>query len=350
MGSLISLLLRKSGWARTAAEEAHGHNLNGKVAIVTGATSGIGFETARVLAAAGARVIIACHDVAQGERARERMLPLPPQGGQILVRHLDLASFRSIRGFADAVSAEADGRLDFLVLNAAVMGVPLEHTREGFESHFGVNYLGHRHLAQLLLPRMLHQPSPCRLVVVTCALSKVRSALDLRDLGFRYRKYEWWVAYNQSKQALWLWAKELSARLKGSKVGVFAADPGRTATRLTRNLGPIQAILYALQSVFVKTAQQGAASVVFSCLNERIGASSGAYVRNCRVVRKAGGTKDKREGLWDTSEEMIANAKLDSWQAQGDRVELAFVQTLSRGLAPLLEMVGMHRSKGHRSR
>ncbi|MGH3251760.1 MAG: oxidoreductase, partial [Trebonia sp.] len=201
-------------------------DLTGRTAIVTGASSGIGLETARALTAHGARVVLAVRDEARGRQAAET-LPAP---GPSEVRPLDLASLDSVRAFARDWSQRP---IDLLLNNAGVMIPPLSRTADGFELQFGTNHLGHFALANLLLPHVTGR-------VVTVSSGAHRSGrIDFDDLNWEHRKYRRWRAYGQSKLANLLFTKELQRRLTdaGSNVLSMAAHPGYVATNLQSHSG-----------------------------------------------------------------------------------------------------------------
>lgn len=192
--------------------------MTGKTVIVTGGNSGIGQATARALAVAGARVVLAVRDAAKGEKAAAAM------PGSIEVRALDLASLASVREFAAAWS----GEIHVLINNAGVMAPPLTRTKEGFESQFGTNHLGHFALANLLLPHLTG-----RVVTVSSDMHRI-GRIDFGDLNWERRRYAAWRAYGQSKLANLLFTAELQRRLSaaGSRVTSNAAHPGYAATNL----------------------------------------------------------------------------------------------------------------------
>lgn len=200
-------------------------DLTGKTAIVTGASSGIGLETAKALARAGARVVLAVRDPAKGRRAAGLM----PAPGQAEVRLLDLASLESVRAFARGWS----GPVDLLVNNAGVMIPPLARTADGFELQFGTNHLGHFALTNLLLPDISGR------VVTVSSSAHQFGRIDFDDLNWERRKYRRWAAYGQSKLANLLFTRELQRRLTeaGSKVLSMAAHPGYARTNLQAQSG-----------------------------------------------------------------------------------------------------------------
>jgi len=195
--------------------------LSGQTAIVTGASSGIGLETARALTARGARVILAVRDAAKGDKAAATL----PGPGTHEVRLLDLASLESVRSFA---RDWPDQPIDLLINNAGVMIPPLGRTADGYELQFGTNHLGHFALTNLLLPHVTGR-------VVTVSSNAHRAGrMDFDDLSWERKKYGAWRAYGQSKLANLLFTAELQRRLTeaGSKVLSMAAHPGYAATNL----------------------------------------------------------------------------------------------------------------------
>lgn len=201
-------------------------------AIVTGANTGIGFETARALARKGAHVTLACRNLDKGRAAAERLLAETPDADVALER-LDLADLNDIQAFAGRFAAEQD-RLDLLILNAGVMVPPASKTAQGFELQFGVNHLGHFALTGALL-QLLQRTEGSRVVVVS-STAATQGKIDFDDLQFEKRGYDPWPAYGQSKLANQLFARELQRRLRsaGSTVLVTAAHPGWTVTDLQR--------------------------------------------------------------------------------------------------------------------
>ena len=196
-------------------------DLTGQTAIVTGASSGIGLETAKALIAHGARVILAVRDEAKGRAAAKAM----PGPGSAEVALLDLASLDSVRAFARDWSRQP---VDLLINNAGVMIPPLSRTKDGFELQFGTNHLGHFALTNLLLPNVTGR-------VVTVSSSAHRyGRIDFDDLNWERRRYRAWRAYGQSKLANLLFTAELQRRLAeaGSPVLSMAAHPGYAATNL----------------------------------------------------------------------------------------------------------------------
>ncbi|MET7816977.1 SDR family NAD(P)-dependent oxidoreductase [Micromonospora zamorensis] len=200
---------------------------DGRVAVVTGANTGLGFETARLLAERGASVVLAVRDTGKGKLAAARM------NGDVSVRELDLTSLESVRAAADGLRA-AHPRIDLLINNAGVMYTPKQNTRDGFEMQFGTNHLGHFALTGLLLDLLLPVPGS-RVVTVSSTGHRIRAAIHFDDLQWE-RSYGRAAAYGQSKLANLMFTYELQRRLAahGTTVAV-AAHPGVSNTELTRN-------------------------------------------------------------------------------------------------------------------
>ncbi|MFF7751276.1 oxidoreductase [Streptomyces sp. NPDC007971] len=204
----------------------------GRLAVVTGANSGLGYVTARELARRGARVVLACRSEARGRDAGDKLVAQVP-GARVEVERLDLGDLGSVRAFARRVTYD---RLDLLVNNAGVMAPPYGTTADGFETQFGVNHLGHFALTGLLLPRLLAAPG-ARVVTVSSVLHAL-AGIDPDDLNSEYR-YRRWTAYARSKTANLLFTHELARRLvaHGADVVAAAAHPGYAATNL-QTAGP----------------------------------------------------------------------------------------------------------------
>jgi len=200
---------------------------SGRVAVVTGANTGLGFETARVLAERGASVVLAVRNTEKGKQAAARMT------GDVTVQPLDLTSLESVRAAAADLRA-AHQRIDLLINNAGVMYTPKQTTHDGFEMQFGTNHLGHFALTGLLLDRLLPVPGS-RVVTVSSVGHRIRAAIHFDDLQWE-RSYGRAAAYGQSKLANLMFTYELQRRLAqhGTTVAV-AAHPGMSNTELPRN-------------------------------------------------------------------------------------------------------------------
>ena len=215
---------------------------SGRVALVTGANSGLGLHTSIGLARRGARVLMACRDAGRAGRALVQVQAAAP-GAAVELVSLDLASLASV----EAAAADVAGRtsaLDLLVDNAGVMAPPRTTTADGFELQLGTNHLGHFALTGRLLPLLLAAPSP-RVVVVSSGAHKI-GKIAFEDLQSE-RSYSRWGAYGQSKLANLLFARELDRRSAATPLLVAAAHPGYAATHLQSGQGSF--LLEALMKV-----------------------------------------------------------------------------------------------------
>jgi len=205
----------------------------GRITIITGANTGIGLETAKMLALKGANVVLACRNLEKGKTAIERILAEKPSG-KVTLEALDLSDLESVKTFAEWFAGAHD-RLDLLIENAGVMIPPFSQTKQNFELQFGTNHLGHFALAARLFPLLAKTPAS-RLVVVSSTAQNF-GKIDFDDLNWEKRSYSPFRAYGQSKLANIMFTLELSRRLAeaGSQVRVTAAHPGYTATDLQRH-------------------------------------------------------------------------------------------------------------------
>jgi NAD(P)-dependent dehydrogenase (short-subunit alcohol dehydrogenase family) len=204
----------------------------GRTVLVTGANSGLGLQTAAVLAARGATVLLACRDLQRGRTALDRVRAGSGGSDATLVQ-LDLADLTSVRKAADEVRAITGDRLDVLVNNAGVMATPPRRTVDGFELQIGTNHLGHAALTWLLAPALL----PGARVVTVSSLAHRGGGLDVDDVNFERRPYRPVTAYSASKLANLLFTFELDRRIRaaGRDVLAVAAHPGLTDTELVAN-------------------------------------------------------------------------------------------------------------------
>jgi len=225
----------------------------GRLVVVTGANSGIGYEAARVLAHKGARVILACRSVENGEAAVKQIRSESPTG-KVEFAKLDLGSLASVEAFAKKFNKEYK-KLDLLVCNAGVMMPPGKvTTSDGFELQFGTNHLGHFALAGRVLPAVLAAKGS-RVVLVSSGAHHM-GKIDFEDLNWDRRPFSRFKSYGQSKLANLLFMYELQRRLLKSGSGTIAAaaHPGWTATNLQRHVGAAQLLNY----VFAMSAAKGA--------------------------------------------------------------------------------------------
>ena len=194
-------------------------DMSGKVAVVTGANSGIGYESARALAEKGAQVVMACRNLQKGHQAAETIRAKNPRGS-VAVMELDLADLDSVRGFAAAFKAQ-HGRLDLLINNAGIMMVPYGKTAQGFETHLGVNHLGHFALTGLLFDLLKERPGS-RVVTVSSAYHRLGN-IDFDDLHCEEKAYGRQTAYGQSKLANLLFTYELQRKVDAAGIAMLSA-------------------------------------------------------------------------------------------------------------------------------
>ncbi|HEX6518523.1 MAG TPA: oxidoreductase [Streptosporangiaceae bacterium] len=205
----------------------------GRTVVVTGANSGIGFQTARELAAHGANVVLACRDEAKGRDAAERITAAVPGADVDMVR-LDLSSLASVRDAAERIRSGYP-RLDLLINNAGLMMPPFGRTQDGFELQIGTNHLGHFALTGLLIDRLLAAPGS-RIVTVS-SFAHRQGRIDLDDLNFDRRRYRPGTGYGQSKLANIMFTYELQRRLTEARAKTIALtlQPGAVPTELQRH-------------------------------------------------------------------------------------------------------------------
>src|SRR5712691_10140478 len=280
----------------------------GRLAVVTGANTGLGFETARVLAARGASVVLAVRDVEKGKRAAARIAGSAP-GADVMVQPLDLTSLDSIRAAAGELRARHP-RIDLLINNAGVMLTPRQATRDGFELQFGTNHLGHFALTGLLLQQMLPVPGS-RVVTLSSLAHRIRARINFDDLQSQ-RSYRRVAAYSQSKLANLMFTYELHRRLSGAGATIaVAAHPGLADTELTRHTPAIVAFFYA--RLISQKAAMGALPVLRAATDP--GVLGGQYygpggIFGARgypeLARSSGQSRDTAIGrrLWTVSEEL----------------------------------------------
>ncbi|HWH11268.1 MAG TPA: SDR family NAD(P)-dependent oxidoreductase [Solirubrobacteraceae bacterium] len=272
-----TLIRTPFGFESTAAEVAAGIDLRGRRAIVTGGSSGIGIETARALAGAGAEVTLAVRDTAAGERTAAEITATTGNFA-VLVGRLDLADQTSVGAFVQAWT----GPVDLLINNAGVMALPeLELTEEGWEMQFATNHLGHFSLA-LGLHAALAAAGNARIVSLS-SVGHLRSPVVFEDVNFTSRAYDPRVAYGQSKTANVLFAVEATRRWAGDGITANAVHPGAIATtNLARHMDP--AVLAALRASAVyryKTPEQGAATSVMAATSPQLEGIGRRYFENC---------------------------------------------------------------------
>jgi len=287
----------------------------GRLALVTGANSGLGLETARALAARGATVLLGCRSLQRGEEARRQLRSDPALGPEASLELLllDLADLASVASAAAAVS-QRWGHLDLLINNAGVMAPPRALSRDGFELQFATNHLGHFALTRSLLP-LLQGRAGARVVTVTSGAQHF-GRIDFDDLQAE-RRYDRWRAYGQSKLANTMFALELQRRLEaeGSAVLSLAAHPGLARTNLQPTSvaaagQPLEGLAYRLLDPLFQSAAEGALPQLFAATapgvrgGELFGPDGPAELRGgpsrARMARAALNS-DQRQRLWQVS-------------------------------------------------
>ena len=306
------------GAERTTDHVLEGIDLRGRRFLVTGASTGLGEETTRAVAAHGAAVTLAVRDLDRGHRAAERIRASVPDA-DLDVRRLDLASLAGVRRFAEEYRAEHD-RLDVLVNNAGVMACPFATTEDGFELQFATNHLGHFLLAALLTPA-LRAAAPARVVALS-SRGHSRSDVDLDDPGFATSEYEPWVAYGRSKTANALFAVAYDHHHVAEGIHAFSVHPGVIATELSRHLtdetlASLAERLPPGQRLHFKTVPQGAATTVWAATAPELDDHGGAYLEDCHVARVTDDAEatdgvrpyaidpERAEALWARSEQLV---------------------------------------------
>jgi len=238
--------------------------LDGRLALVTGANRGLGFEISSALAGAGAGVVMACRDTAKASAACQLLRQRLPQA-RVEPMTLDLASLGSVQRFSEAFRARFSS-LDLLCNNASAIMVPLQNTADGFEMHIGTNHLGHFALTGLLLETLRRAPA-ARIINTASLAHRMTPGLDLDDPHFRNKSYKQMDAYGKSKLATLLYTFELDRRLRasGSRITATAAHPGYAATnpelggrlmRLSTRLFAQPAQMGALPALYAATAAE----------------------------------------------------------------------------------------------
>jgi NAD(P)-dependent dehydrogenase (short-subunit alcohol dehydrogenase family) len=306
----MTLITTPFDFSSTAAEVVAGIDLTGKRAIVTGASSGIGIETARALAGAGAQVTLAVRNTQAGASAASDIASTTGRD-DVAVAELDLAEPASVAAFA----ATWEGALDILVNNAGVMRTPEQHTPQGWELQFATNHLGHFALANALHDE-LGAAGSARIVVVSSS-GNLFSPVVFDDLHFRFRPYDPLLAYGQSKTATILFAVAATERWAADGIIANALNPGAIATNLQRHVGGKLLTPPDRQ----KTPEQGAATSVLLATSPDLDGIGGRYFNDCNEAptvdhRDATGTgvapyaldPANADRLWDVSEALLRHA------------------------------------------
>ena len=268
-----------------AGEVLKGIDLAGKTAIVTGGASGIGVETVRALAGAGARVVMPVRSREAGEKVAAEIRSSTGNRA-VEVADMDLSDFASVRAFADQF-VKSGSPLHILINNAGIMATPLRRIMGNLESQFGTNHLGHMLLTCRLVPAM----SKGARVVELTSIGHRRSPVKFDDPNFETTSYDKWEAYGQSKTANVLFAIELNRRLEPKGINVYAVHPGGIMTNLQRDLSREEMLAFGwidkdgkLNDRF-KTPAGGASTAIWCATSPLLAAGGGVYCEDCNIAQ-----------------------------------------------------------------
>ncbi|MFI6309698.1 SDR family NAD(P)-dependent oxidoreductase [Nocardia fusca] len=228
----------------------------GRTAVITGANTGLGYETAATLAEKGAHVVLAVRNLDKGKKAAGQIAHRNP-GANVSLQELDLTSLQSVRVAAEQLKSNYD-TIDLLINNAGVMMTPKSATKDGFELQFGTNHLGHFALTGLLIDRVSAVPGSRVVTISSSGHRLARSGIRFDDLQWEH-DYSRVGAYGQAKLANLMFTYELQRRLQGTNTIAVAAHPGGSRTELTRNMPPLAALLTRLvEPLLAQGADMGA--------------------------------------------------------------------------------------------
>jgi NAD(P)-dependent dehydrogenase (short-subunit alcohol dehydrogenase family) len=310
---------RTFGAQSTTDDVLSGIDLSGRTALVTGASGGLGAETARALASAGASVLLAARNTDKAGEVAERIRE-STGNTELEVVALDLTSLDRVRACAKQVLAKHP-HLHLLINNAGVMACPLERTARGWELQLATNHIGHFLLSGLLAPA-LRAGAPARVVNLSSAGHRL-AGLDFDDPHFERRPYDKWEAYGQSKTANVLFTVELDRRLSGTGVRAYAVHPGMIMTELGRHLSPddIQELMSRTpgggDALSWKTIEQGAATSTWTATAPELAERGGLYCEDVHVADERSEEAEihgysphaidteAAERLWSLSEEWV---------------------------------------------
>ena len=280
--------------------------LDGKVVVITGANTGIGKVCALELSRRGAKVVMLCRSTERGEAAAEEIRK--ETQGEVIVHKMDLASLASVRACAEQLGNSLE-KIDILLNNAGIMAPPKSLTEDGFESQIGTNHFGHFLLTNLLMP-LIKRAAPGARIVNVSSLAHEQGTINWDDINYDKTSYNAITAYSQSKLANVLFTRELARKGEGSGVNAYALHPGVIATDLGRSIGdtfgPLGTAIMACSRPFIKTAESGAQTSLYCCLDEGLADQSGKYYSDCREKRPSARARsdDDAKRLWQLSENL----------------------------------------------
>jgi len=284
-------------------------DLTDKTIIITGANSGIGYQTALYLAHRNADIILACRDSKRGMDATQS-IQKKTSNKKVRYRQIDLASFRSIRHFCDVVKNE-EKSIYALVNNAGIFWCPFTQTQNNIEANFGINHLGHFLLSLLLLPLLNNEKSGSRIVTVTSIMHIFARTDFLSDINYTKKKYDFESAYSNSKLANVLFTKMLAKKLNSTNIKTCCVDPGIILTDIGRNSGFMSSnifkiILHPIVWLLFKTAYSGAQTSVYCVCAKDVEKYSGHYFSECehRYPWSTAYNEKLSRDLWMTSVQM----------------------------------------------
>lgn len=279
-------------------------NMTGKVALITGATSGIGSATAEAIANTGAEIFIVCRNKAKGD-ALLAELRQKTANDQLHLLVGDLAVQADIRRVAQEFLA-TDKPLHLLINNAGLINTERKLTVDGIEETFAVNHLAYFLLTELLRERIVAS-APARIVSVSSGAHAFCKEIAFDDLNFERRKYKTFVVYGHSKLANILWTRELARQLEGTGVTANCLHPGAVRSGLGTQNGVLGKLMTKLLAPFFKPPEQGAATSVYLATSPDVEGVSGKYFANCKEeTPKSWATRDDTaKRLWEVSRELV---------------------------------------------
>ncbi|XP_008394756.1 retinol dehydrogenase 12, like [Poecilia reticulata] len=277
--------------------------LDGQTAVITGANTGIGKETAIDLAKRGARVILACRDMEKAQTALTEVIKSSGNDNVICMK-LDLSDSKSIREFANNVQ-QNEQKLNLLINNAGVMVCPYGKTADGFEMQIGVNHFGHFLLTYLLMD-LIKRSAPARIVNVS-SMAHSWGSINLEDINSE-KSYNKNKAYAQSKLANVLFTRSLAKRLEGTGVTTYSLHPGVVQTDLWRHLSATERFFMKIAKPFTKDSVEGAQTTIYCAVEPSLEKESGGYYSGCAAAKCSAAGKDDElaQKLWELSCKMLS--------------------------------------------